>query len=148
MERRLRLPCTHASPISALSYHPVRREFITGHKGKSVSCDRQPTQAFFALDCDGKLFGFDLCIKEREDKGVEWKLQPLRLFFFADGTLKFWEADTGRHAATASQHMGWITDLFYWYWCTTTRTCTAGNYHEVVVSIHAYVICPYAVVSQ
>lgn len=31
-----------------------------------------------------------------------------------DGALKCWEADTGHHAVTLSQHKGWVTDLLYW----------------------------------
>ena len=32
-----------------------------------------------------------------------------------DGSLKFWEVDTGQHAATIQQHKGWVADLYYWY---------------------------------
>ncbi|CAI7990611.1 Nuclear distribution protein PAC1 [Geodia barretti] len=32
-----------------------------------------------------------------------------------DGSLKFWEGDTGKHAETVQHHKGWISDLYYWH---------------------------------
>lgn len=40
----------------------------------------------------------------------------------ADGTLKFWEVDTGHHVASLTHHKGWVTDLSYWY--SNTNTCS------------------------
>jgi WD40 repeat protein len=33
----------------------------------------------------------------------------------ADGSLKFWEGDTGKHAETVQHHKGWISDIYYWH---------------------------------
>ena len=40
----------------------------------------------------------------------------------ADGTLRFWEVDTGHRVASLTHHRGWVTDVLYWYKYSTINS--------------------------
>lgn len=93
MDAKLQFRLNNSAPVTAFTYHPLRREVITGHEGEDRSLE-------------------SLLLKGSQTKSTHLNIQFL---FHTDGIIKGWEAETGKLTIVFKKHQGMITDLLFWY---------------------------------
>lgn len=106
MEERLHFRLTNSASVTAFSYHPIRREIVTGHEGeirKNIILD--------AMSLLRELQRFERVFSPMLRHAHHWLTTRC---FLVDGSIKCWESDSGKPTASLLHHEGWITDLLYW----------------------------------